>query len=165
MVILSELIPASAFASVLLSSSPRCTLPLRGLDLRQNEFHASFPRAREGKYKIHHLYSAADKFSLGGHAAAKALPPGQSGQDQVMPKWVTLVPQQDNMCEAVVLSISQPQSSVVVRNEEMSWEPFYARLVGDHGSIHYTINHSFAYEIFRITTKCIKEQMNNSVHE
>ena len=141
MVILSECIPASAFACALLSSSPRCNLPMRGHDLRQNEFHSSFTRAREGKYKIHHLYSAEDKISLGRHAAAKAVPPGQSGQDQVMPKWVTLVPQQGNMYEAVVLSISQPQSSVVVRNEEMSWEPFYARLVGDHGSIHYTINH------------------------
>jgi hypothetical protein len=139
--ILPVCIAASAFASVLLSSTPRCTLPSRGLGLRENEFHASCKRAREGKCKIHHLCSAADKCSLGGHVATKAVRPGQSGQDQAMPKWVTLVPEQGNMCEAVVLSISQPQSSVVVRNEEMSWEPFYARLVGDHGSIHYTINH------------------------
>jgi len=125
--------------------------------LRQHEFQASITRAREGKYKAHDLYSAADKFSLGGHAAAKALPPGQSGQE-VMPKWVTLVPQQDNVCEDVVISISQPQSSVVVRNEEMSWEPFYARLVGDHGSILYY--QSFILVKGFVYSKCIEEQIN-----
>mmetsp|Transcript_37477 Transcript_37477/g.76894 ORF Transcript_37477/g.76894 Transcript_37477/m.76894 type:complete len:250 (+) Transcript_37477:156-905(+) len=88
-----------------------------------------------GKYQFGETFSAGQQFAASG--VNPQIIPGQTpagGTDQ-LPKWAeSFVPRTDRLQGTVVLNTERPSDGVRIVNDEISWEPFYARLVSGDGA-------------------------------
>ncbi len=65
-----------------------------------------------------------------------SLPGYYKDEDKMLPKWADEFIPGDLDKNSVVLTESTPALAVRITNEEVSWEPFYCRLVGSDGGKH-----------------------------
>jgi hypothetical protein len=84
------------------------------------------------KYQFDPTYNVAHSLAAG-EVRAQVVPASKDG-DGGLPRWANFLPSTDRLEGTLTLSSSHPRASVRVVNHEMSWEPFFARLVGKDGA-------------------------------
>ena len=83
------------------------------------------------KYQFDSTYNVAHSLAAG-EVRAHVVPASRDGDG--LPRWASFLPSADRLEGTLTLSAAHPLASVRVVNNEMSWEPFFARLVGKDGA-------------------------------
>ena len=86
-----------------------------------------------GKYQFSSTYNVAHTLAAADNVRAQIVP-AQAASHSAIPSWATFSPSPNQLQGTVKLSASQPEACVRVFNEELSWEPYFVRLVGADGA-------------------------------